>query len=410
MRVGATQTDDRAVDPVRIARLGLRARTLVSFGLIAIVTSLLAGVATYSFSRSNLVDQRIEATRTQAFANAQLMRTYLQSRRNLAGSLITTIRTETRGYAVLRVTPQNFFYASDPLRFTQTDLPESLTREVSAGRAATQRFDHDGELYQAIGVPMPAVGADYYEVFPLRDTQRTLGFILSALLAGLIVATATATSLGWFTSRRLLRPVRRVADAAADIAGFSVEVPDSLGSQDLPSQDALDGDFRLEFEVIDGVRLAIDHYGGANPTFRISVGVTDAQESDARALLALKGNHALPDSRRFSLDPESGLLHLSESLAAETLSLDDRATRINSLWRLMVMFLEAGQAEPDTPDHRGHPVSHPPGSNEWVPKCDQRAQCAYIDWPLSVRSASRGSRLRSTRPPSPKPIPSAPSA
>lgn len=138
--------------------------------------------------------------------------------------------------------------------------------------------------------------------------------------------------------------------AAADIAGFSVEVPDSLGSQDLPNQDALDGDFRLEFEVIDGVRLAIDHYGGANPTFRISVGVTDAQESDARALLALKGNHALPDSRRFSLDPESGLLHLSESLAAETLSLDDLAARINSLWRLMVMFLEAGQAEPGTPD------------------------------------------------------------
>ena len=219
MRVGATQTDERSGAPVRIARLGLRARTLVSFGLIAIVTSLLAGVATYSFSRSNLVDQRIEATRTQAFANAQLMRTYLQSRRNLAGSLITTIRTETRGYAVLRVAPQDFYYASDPLRFTQTDLPESLKREVTAGRAATQRFDLDGELYQAIGVPMPAVGADYYEVFPLRDTQRTLGFILSALLAGLIVATATATSLGWFTSRRLLRPVSRVANAAADIAG-----------------------------------------------------------------------------------------------------------------------------------------------------------------------------------------------
>ena len=201
------------------ARLGLRARTLVSFGLIALLTSLLAGIATYSFSRSSLIDQRFETTRSQAIGNAQLMRTLLQGRRNMAGDLITTVRTDSRGYALVRVDPQNFFYATDPLSFTQSDLPASLIEAVAAGRPATQRFDHDGELYQGYGIPMPSVGADYYEVFPLRETQRTLSFILSALLAGLIVATATAIALGWFTSRRLLRPVRRVADTAADIAG-----------------------------------------------------------------------------------------------------------------------------------------------------------------------------------------------
>lgn len=201
------------------AKLGLRARTLVSFGLIALLTSLFAGVATYSFSRSSLIDQRYEATRAQALGNAQLMQTLLQTRRNMAGDLITTLRTDSRGYAIVRVDPQNFFYASDPLSFTQSDLPASLLEAVSSGRAASQRFDHRGELYQGYGIPLPSVGADYYEVFPLRETQRTLSFILSALLAGLIVATATAIALGWFTSRRLLRPVRRVADTAADIAG-----------------------------------------------------------------------------------------------------------------------------------------------------------------------------------------------
>ena len=201
------------------ARLGLRARTLVSFGLIALITSLLAGIATYSFSRTSLIDQRFETTRAQALGNAQLMRTLLQTRRNMAGDLITTVRTDSRGYALVRVDPQNFFYATDPLSFTQSDLPPSLIDVVASGRPATQRFDHDGELYQGYGIPLPSVGADYYEVFPLRETQRTLSFILSALLAGLIVATATAIALGWFTSRRLLRPVRRVADTAADIAG-----------------------------------------------------------------------------------------------------------------------------------------------------------------------------------------------
>ena len=208
-----TRREDRTV------KLGLRARTLVSFGLIALVTSMFAGIATYSFSRSSLIDQRFEATRSQALGNAQVMRTLLLTRRNLASQVITTIRTESRGYALVRIDPQNFFYATDPLSFTQADLPESLVASVTTGRAATQRFDHDGELYQGFGIPMPSVGADYYEVFPLRETQRTLSFILSALLAGLIVATAIAIALGWFTSRRLLLPVRRVVDAAADIAG-----------------------------------------------------------------------------------------------------------------------------------------------------------------------------------------------
>ena len=202
----------------RPARLGLRARTLVSFGLIALVTSLLAGVATYTFTRNNLVEQRENTVRSQAFNNAQLMRTYLQTRRNDAGRLITTVRTETNGYAILKLTPEDAYYASDPLRFTQDDLPTHLEMLVSTGKSGAQRFVHNNVLHEAVGVPMPGVGAEYFEVFSLRDTERTLSFILSALVAGLIVATATAISLGWFTSRRLLRPVGRVADAASDIA------------------------------------------------------------------------------------------------------------------------------------------------------------------------------------------------
>lgn len=225
----------------------------MSFGLIALLTSMFAGVATYSFSRTNLVEQRFEATKSQAFSNAQLMKTLLQTRRNLAGSLITTIRTDSRGYALVRIDPQNFFYATDPLSFTQSDLPASLVDSVQMGRAATQRFDHDGELYQGFGIPMTAVGADYYEVFPLRETQRTLSFILSALLAGLIVATATAIALGWFTSRRLLLPVRRVVDAAADIGGGRLDA--RLEPEDDPDLNRLAVTFN---EMADAVQERIE--------------------------------------------------------------------------------------------------------------------------------------------------------
>ncbi len=197
--------------------LGLRARTLTSFGLIAFTTSLLAGIATYSFSRSYLLEQRGNVITRQAFSNARLMGTYLETQRDAVGSLVSYIRTETDGYAVLQLTPEGFYYSVDPLRFTQADIPKELLKTVQSGKAATQKFSFDDDLYEAVGTPVAAVGANYFEVFSLRETERIIGFILTAVIAGLVIATSTGLLLGWFASKRLLRPVGRVAATAAEI-------------------------------------------------------------------------------------------------------------------------------------------------------------------------------------------------
>ncbi|MEI6743051.1 MAG: HAMP domain-containing sensor histidine kinase, partial [bacterium] len=47
--------------------------------------------------------------------------------------------------------------------------------------------------------------------------------ILSAVIAGLIIATSTGLLLGWFASKRLLRPVGRVAATAAEIAAGKLD-------------------------------------------------------------------------------------------------------------------------------------------------------------------------------------------
>jgi signal transduction histidine kinase len=134
------------------------------------------------------------------------------------GSLVSYIRTETDGYAVLQLTPEGFYYSVDPLKFTQADIPKELLKTVQDGQAATQKFSFDGHLYEAVGTPVAAVGANYFEVFSLRETERIIGFILSAVIAGLVIATSTGLLLGWFASKRLLRPVGRVAMTAAEIA------------------------------------------------------------------------------------------------------------------------------------------------------------------------------------------------
>ena len=203
--------------------LGLRARTLTSFGLIAFTTSLLAGIATYSFSRTYLLEQRGNAITTQAFSNARLIGTYLEAQRDAVGSLVSYIRTETDGFAVLQLTPEGFFYSVDPLTFTQTDIPEGLLKVVQSGKAASQKFSFNGRLYEAVGTPVSAVGANYFEIFSLRETERIIRFILSAVIAGLVIATSTGLLLGWFASKRLLRPVGRVAATAAEIAAGKLD-------------------------------------------------------------------------------------------------------------------------------------------------------------------------------------------
>ena len=70
----------------------------------------------------------------------------------------------------------------------------------------------------AIGINIPAAHAEYYEAVPLSDTDSALRKISTALGIGALVTTIFAGALGWSTSRRLLRPISRVATAAGEIA------------------------------------------------------------------------------------------------------------------------------------------------------------------------------------------------
>jgi signal transduction histidine kinase len=66
--------------------------------------------------------------------------------------------------------------------------------------------------------------ANYIEAFPLASTDRVLWVIGTALLAGSAVITLLAAALGWWTSRRLLKPVSRVAIAAGGIASGGLDI------------------------------------------------------------------------------------------------------------------------------------------------------------------------------------------
>jgi two-component system, OmpR family, sensor histidine kinase MtrB len=199
------------------------------FSLTALVAGLALAVVTYAVARNFLVDQRSETILTQAVANATSVRSTLLQIPPVPDPqvdfLVKSLKRSNEGFALLRVSGKEDPSVSDAA-FPTTAYPAELMAYVAQGGSATQRFSVKGEPFMAVGISIPAANAQYFEAIPLRDTDRALRAIGTALAIGAAVTTIFAGALGWSTSRRLLRPISRVATTAGEIAsgGFDARM------------------------------------------------------------------------------------------------------------------------------------------------------------------------------------------
>jgi len=201
--------------------LRLRTRVTLFFSLTALVASLGLAVTTYAVARSFLIDQRQQTAQTQAFANAKTVRDQLL----VEGQYdLRDLRTESGGFPVL---VQDGVQFTADANYSLDAFPLELRTAVSQGGTAQQRFEYLGDPYVAVGVHMPAVNSQYLEAFPMESTERALRAIATALLVGSFVTMLVAGVLGWWASRRLLRPLSRVSTAAGEIAagGLDTRMP-----------------------------------------------------------------------------------------------------------------------------------------------------------------------------------------
>lgn len=203
---------------------GLRGRMILYFSLSAFAAAVSLSVVTYASTRAYLLDQRSELATSQAINNAQLLRTLVGVNSQDAGDIVTNIRTESGGYAILYLVDEESFFAQEPLRFTQSNLPTELLTKTLAGQSARQRFEFNGEPYEALGISIAAISANYFEAFPLTDVERTLNTIRTTLILGIILITIAGGIFGFSSSSSVLRPLRRVASVATDIASGGLDV------------------------------------------------------------------------------------------------------------------------------------------------------------------------------------------
>ncbi len=203
---------------------GLRGRLILYFSLSAFAAALSLSIVTYASTRSYLLEKRSELATSQAINNAQLLRTLVGVNSEDAGNIVTNIRTENGGYAILHLAKDESFFAQEPLRFTQSNLPNELLTKTLDGQSARQRFEFNGEPYEALGISITAISGHYFEAFPLTDVERILNTIRTTLVFGIILVTITGGVIGFSTSSSVLRPLRRVASVATDIASGGLDV------------------------------------------------------------------------------------------------------------------------------------------------------------------------------------------
>lgn len=196
--------------------LGLRARATVAFGLVGLFSSVALAFTTYFVARSYLVGQREQSAQRQSFANARLARSALRSSGIDVAALLTTIRGESGSDVVVRF--ESRWYASS-VSVGRDDIPVELRELVATGHSGSELVrTPKGGLQLVVGTPVAAVNADYFEVFPLAELERTLSLLRNTLVLGALVTSIAAAIVGRYAAGRVVRPLGPVTNAAARIS------------------------------------------------------------------------------------------------------------------------------------------------------------------------------------------------
>ncbi len=228
-------------------RVGLRARATLAFGLTGLVVAFgLAGI-TFAVARGYLIAQRESAATQQAYVNARLARTVLRNPNADVPAFLSGLGGGSVSNSALRYRGEWF---STSVAFGSTSLPNGLITVVANGRAGHQRFKAaGGELDLVVGVPIAAIDASYFEVFPLGELDRTLGLLARALMVGAGASVLVAAAVGRTAANRLVRPLAPVADAAERIAD---------GALDTRLDEAADPDLRKLSHAFNAMAAALE--------------------------------------------------------------------------------------------------------------------------------------------------------
>jgi signal transduction histidine kinase len=211
-------------------RLSLRWRVAIAFGLASIAVAGLIGVATWKLATTYMLEQRRQSTTLQASVNARLVDASLRSRSDSLEELLSGLVVDP-GSSVLVARPNSLLTSGRAVN--TADLPPALL-SPGPGEPVWLATDIDGIPVLAISLHGGSADTVFIQMFPLVELQRTQRFLLVVLAAGVAASGLLGVGLGFWTSKRALRPLTELTASAARFAAgdLQVRLPDQ-GDPDL---------------------------------------------------------------------------------------------------------------------------------------------------------------------------------
>jgi two-component system sensor histidine kinase MtrB len=243
----------------RPRRLGLRSRITLTFTLGAFALSLLLAGTTYGLTRSTLVRQRDSSILRQTYQNARIVQNELESDPSSVLDILTALQLPSTSRPAL-----NFRGAWTSLtsEFGEPQLPGGLKTRVMRDLVPARMIATvHGRPALTIGVPLPTVGASYFEIVSLDELESTLNSVGVSLIGATVLTTSLGVLLGIWASRRSVRPLADAALAAKAIAGGRLDTRlESTDDKDLRALSTAFNDMAaaLQLRVERDARFASD--------------------------------------------------------------------------------------------------------------------------------------------------------
>ena len=201
-----------------LARVPVRHRVVAAFALGSVAVSAVVAVATWNLTTGYMLQQREQSVSRQTLVNARLLDTRLTSGSSDLGALLTGLASSP-GAAIFVRQPDGWISGGTATdNIDVADMPPALIAAADRGDIARQRLRVGGAPLVAVAMQLPDSRATYVEVFPLRDLDRIFRFVSLMLLGGVLASGLLGGSIGWWASRRVLRPLTELTAAAARIA------------------------------------------------------------------------------------------------------------------------------------------------------------------------------------------------
>jgi signal transduction histidine kinase len=198
-----------------VYRRSLRLRLLVTFGLGALILSSLFASLTYFSVKRVLIDDQQQTDLRQSYTNAALIRSTLYTSPGELVSILNSIEQASDSNVLVRTHHQ---WLSKSTGAATKDVSSTVINLVNNGEAVQQTVNSGGHIIFVVGVPIPAVETQVFEVFRLARLEHTLQVLLQVMGAGALLTSLIGMGGGLWVTRRTVRPLENVSAAAALIA------------------------------------------------------------------------------------------------------------------------------------------------------------------------------------------------